>query len=227
MSEEEEQLVERKRYFVDTEFVDDGKTIDLISIGIACGDGRELYLQSTEFNIDKASPWVRENVIMHLDPCPHIRTNPPPTTLGTFYGAQSQHKQGQCTFEHPARGISGLRGVKLSDAVLIGAYEDCPWRTRMQMRNEVLHFFIPGVESEIWGWCAGYDWVAFCQLFGTMMDLPQGYPHYIHEFQQVLDDRGITDADLPPQKEGLHHALSDARHLKRLWNLIYKQEQTA
>lgn len=31
------------RYFFDTEFYEDGKTIDLVSIGIVAEDGRELY----------------------------------------------------------------------------------------------------------------------------------------------------------------------------------------
>ena len=31
------------RYFYDTEFLEDGETIDLISIGIVAEDGREYY----------------------------------------------------------------------------------------------------------------------------------------------------------------------------------------
>lgn len=31
------------KYFLDTEFHEDGKTIDLISIGIVAEDGREYY----------------------------------------------------------------------------------------------------------------------------------------------------------------------------------------
>ena len=50
------------RYFVDTEFVEDGHTIDLISIGIVAADGREYYAESSEANLNKASEWVRANV---------------------------------------------------------------------------------------------------------------------------------------------------------------------
>ena len=38
------------RYFYDTEFIDNGRTIELISIGVAAEDGREYYAISTEFN---------------------------------------------------------------------------------------------------------------------------------------------------------------------------------
>lgn len=57
------------RYFLDTEFIDDGKTIDLISIGIVAWDGREYYAQSVEFDMTKASGWVRENVFPRLKTC--------------------------------------------------------------------------------------------------------------------------------------------------------------
>ncbi|MBJ8343233.1 polyadenylate-specific 3'-exoribonuclease AS [Antrihabitans sp. YC2-6] len=56
------------RYFYDCEFIEDGVTIDLVSIGIVAEDGREYYAVSTEFNPDKAVPWVRKNVLPKLPP---------------------------------------------------------------------------------------------------------------------------------------------------------------
>jgi hypothetical protein len=55
------------RYIYDTEFIEDGTTIDLVSIGVVSEDGtRELYCVSTEFDPDKAIPWVRRNVLDQL-----------------------------------------------------------------------------------------------------------------------------------------------------------------
>jgi hypothetical protein len=54
------------RFFYDTEFIEDGVTIDLVSIGVVCDDGREFYAVSTEFDPDKAGQWVRENVLDKL-----------------------------------------------------------------------------------------------------------------------------------------------------------------
>jgi hypothetical protein len=52
------------KIFYDTEFLDDGKTIDLISIGMVTEDGRELYAVSSEF--DQAAVlqhgWLMANV---------------------------------------------------------------------------------------------------------------------------------------------------------------------
>lgn len=56
------------RYFYDTEFIENGKIIDLISIGLVAEDGREYYAISTEFDPKKASEWVKENVLPHLPP---------------------------------------------------------------------------------------------------------------------------------------------------------------
>lgn len=54
------------KIFFDTEFIEDGKTIDLISIGMVRDDGEELYLENRECNLSRASPWVTENVLPYL-----------------------------------------------------------------------------------------------------------------------------------------------------------------
>jgi hypothetical protein len=53
------------RYFFDTEFIEDGHTIDLISIGIVAEDGREFY-EELEPDWSKANQWVLDNVRPHL-----------------------------------------------------------------------------------------------------------------------------------------------------------------
>ncbi|MCV7195807.1 polyadenylate-specific 3'-exoribonuclease AS [Mycobacterium angelicum] len=56
------------RYFYDTEFIEDGSTIELISIGVAAEDGREYYAVSTEFDPERAGSWVRAHVLPKLPP---------------------------------------------------------------------------------------------------------------------------------------------------------------
>jgi hypothetical protein len=200
------------RYFIDTEFIEHDKTIDLVSIGIVCEDGRELYLQSCEFSPSFASDWVKENVLSRLMLCPHRRYH----GEQTVFGDHIDHLQrGQCTFQ-------SVTSTKTGGIFHTGAHADCFWRTREEMKNELVHFITPFQHDmpELWGWITSYDFVAICQLFGTMADLPIGFPHYIHEFQQILDERGIADRELPEQEEGLHHALHDVRHLKKLWGYV-------
>ena len=54
------------RYFYDCEFIEDGTTIELVSIGVTAEDGREFYAVSTEFDPDRAGKWVRANVLPKL-----------------------------------------------------------------------------------------------------------------------------------------------------------------
>lgn len=170
------------RYWLDTEFIEDGKTIDLISIGIVAEDGREFYAQSNQFDARKASDWVRENVLSHL-----------------------QHYQGRDT-ELPC-GCSGDEA-------------GCPWMYPRTIANEVIKFCDPQHygKPEFWGYYADYDWVVLCQLFGTMMELPKGWPMYCRDLKQWCDDLG--NPKLPEQGKGEHHALADARWNRQAWQFL-------
>jgi hypothetical protein len=54
------------RYFYDCEFVEDGRLVDLVSIGVVDEHGREFYAISTEFDGSRALPWVRRHVLDRL-----------------------------------------------------------------------------------------------------------------------------------------------------------------
>ncbi len=181
------------RYFYDCEFIEDGKTIDLISIGMVCEDGREYYAQSVEFDAEKASPWVQEHVLRDLPRCPCCG-----------------HK---CNHEDQPTGKCRSQA--------------CMWRTRERIKQEVKAFididkYTYG-KPELWGYYSAYDHVAFAQLFGTMMDLPPGYPMYTRDIKQWCDQLG--NPPLPEQKKGEHHALLDARWNKLAWEFLAHLER--
>ena len=73
---------------------------------------------------------------------------------------------------------------------------------------------------ELWADYGAYDHVALCQLFGSMVDLPEGMPMFTHDLQQELARPSLADGDLPAQESGLHNALADARHLKVTFNRL-------
>lgn len=166
------------KYFLDTEFIEDGITIDLISIGIVAEDGRELYLQNTQCDFDKASDWVKDNILPHLEGNWKTKTG--------------------------------------SDR----------WKNRHAIAVSITRFlgWLPGTGFEkssppkFWGYYADYDWVVFCQLWGTMMDLPKGFPMYCNDIKQLCDQLG--NPRLPEQEKGEHHALSDARWNKQAWEFL-------
>jgi hypothetical protein len=154
------------RYYLDTEFIEDGKTIDLISIGIVAEDGRCLYACSTDADLSRADDWVRENVIKQLPP-----------------------------------------------------RESTAWKTREQIRDSIIRFVLCDNAIEFWAYFADYDWVAFCQLFGRMIDLPAGFPMFCRDVKQVAVElpESVTD-QLKPKNDAEHDALADAS-----WTMKYHE----
>ena len=49
--------------------------------------------------------------------------------------------------------------------------------------------FIGADKPEFWGYYADYDWVVFAQIFGSMMNLPDGFPMYCRDIKQLCDDK--------------------------------------
>jgi hypothetical protein len=171
------------RIFYDTEFLDDGQAIDLISIGLVADDGREYYAvqQRTwrQWRKIYRNEWLRENVIPSL---PRIR------------------------------GDRRLQVSCRTNPLALDFYAR-EMKARRQIRDEVRDFILasgPGVE--LWADYAAYDHVALCQLFGRMIDLPDGVPMWTHDFQQAWEMAGRPE--MPEQMIGVHNALADARHLK-------------
>jgi hypothetical protein len=54
------------RFFYDCEFIEDGRTIELVSIGVVDEGGREFYAVSSEFDPSKANDWVKRHVLNKL-----------------------------------------------------------------------------------------------------------------------------------------------------------------
>src|SRR5260370_5135562 len=171
-----------KRYWLDTEFIEDERVIDLISIGIVCEDGREFYRQSCEFDPSKASDWVVENVLSHLGLCPWVAVAGNPNDLRKFIARELHvHEHGQCLDQQR------------------GWVHNCPWRDRAHLQYEIKLFLDPDKHGipEIWTYYGSYDWVVFCQIFGKMVDLPSGFPMYTRDIKQFCDMLG--NPKLPEQ----------------------------
>jgi len=167
-------MADKTRYFLDTEFIEDGKTIDLISIGIVAEDGREFYALNADCDWTKASDWVKENVLAGLPPKPEDKPK--------------------------------------AEYLLQG------WRHHKHIGGDIIKFIGGGSKPEFWGYYADYDWVVFCQLWGTMMDLPKGVPMYCRDIKQLCDSLG--NPKLPEQGKGEHNALADARWNKAAWEFL-------
>jgi hypothetical protein len=158
-------------WYLDSEFNEDGKTIELISIALVCEDGREYYAVSSEFDeerIRRTNPWVAEHVLPIL---------------------------GDVVRKSRRQIADDIAELTLALAPL--------W----QDGRPVLSF---------WGYFADYDWVLFCQLWGRMVDLPNGMPFFCNDVKQLMRMVGVAKDELVlhvPQTDE-HNALADARWIK-------------
>lgn len=169
----------------DTEFIEDGSTIDLISIGMVDDAGREFYAVNRDAPWKRISqhPWLPDNVVPHL---PRLH--------------------GDARMQAPRRN-----------------YCEIDWthpdiRSKERIRDGVKRFLLKehAPVTELWADYAAYDHVALAQLFGTMMDLPDGAPMFTHELQQLWEQAGRPEK---PANSGEHNALDDARYGMALWRL--------
>ena len=180
------------KFFLDCEFIEDGRTIDLLSIALVCEDGREYYRQNADAKFNLAGDWVWRNVFPHLQ---HFNMR----------GDRS------CNRIQPnlASGITAACHGK-----------DCPWRSRYEIRDEIKAFIDleKNGKPEIWGYYSAYDWVAFCQLFGAMIDLPQGYPMFCLDI--IQECKRLGNPELPKLDKGEHSALLDARWNKQAYDFL-------
>lgn len=55
-----------RRFFYDTEFMEEPGFLELLSIGVVAEDGREFYAEVADAPVERANPWVRAHVLPHL-----------------------------------------------------------------------------------------------------------------------------------------------------------------
>lgn len=170
-------------YDYDLEFLEDGRTIELISIGIVADDGREYYAVSEDTTRGKLNKrirrhdWLMANVVPSL-PKPH--------------GDWNLHMPDKWLFDYHAPEV----------------------KPRHRIADEVRDFLLAADRPVLWADYGAYDHVALCQLWGPMIDLPDGLPMFTCDIQQEALRLGVAWDELPRQAAGNHNSLADARHNK-------------
>lgn len=216
------------RYYLDTEFIERFDKplfrkrrhfIDLISIGILAGDGRQYYAISNEFKFNDADDWVKENVISKLK----------------FWKNGINNQKGEWIYGMEAANFGGKTNKQIAYEIFRFIHYPVykKWDDKISFIEEIVDSaYKQGEEDhEFYAYYADYDWVLFCSLFGRMIDLPKGFPMYCNDLKQELDqkiinagnciDRKSFDKHLEyckslvsyPKQTNEHDALSDA-----IWN---------
>lgn len=259
------------KYFIDTEFLEGAQdktifgikygqtkpTIDLISIGIVAEDGREYYAISKDFNLKEA--WDRFDIRKEwysIDESTQstrdikiywIREN----VLKPIYDELCDKRS---TYEKMYHWELAEPFSYKSMKYLINRYG----KTNKQIAKEIKEFVgydlpeyhLNGNTPKFYGYFADYDWVAFCWLFGKMMDLPKGFPMYCKDLKQELDmkvdkftrndfftafdfkQEGLKELTLKeklehikyhvryPKQTNTHNALADAKWNRELYKFL-------
>lgn len=190
------------RVYLDTEFIEKKGNMQLISIGLyapkqeGLSEGREYYAISKDFNPNDADPWVWDNVIVKLD-------------------SKSTWKQQAVIAWEVVNFIADLFELQVMQGGNGNMFFDPKKGTYVDSNLDI----------EFWADYCAYDWVLFCSLFGSMVDLPRGLPMYCNDLQQLLKMTKATKTGMLAQKpETLHIAIEDAkwdydfhRHIENYW----------
>jgi len=188
------------RYYLDTEFADNGlNDLRLISLALVCDDGRELYLCNSAWLGDDGQPdasnadgWLREHVFPQLPYCKCPEN--------------SACRRGALYFVHKS---------------------DCRWRRTPDMREMIIDFVKDpgnGERVEFWAYFASYDWILLCWIFGRMLDLPKHFEWLVHDLRVWATTLGYTGKfkELVPDS-GHHDALADARWNRDVHKILTKR----
>lgn len=165
----------------DTEFIEDGRTIDLISIGMVADDGREYYAVSRDVTKRtlrrriRKHPWLMANVVPSL-----------PKAHGDY------------NLYMPRRWLFNYSDPLVKHPAVIA--------------REVRDFILATPDRELWAWYGAYDHVVLCQLWGTMINLPDGVPMWTNDLKQEAARLGNPELPAMPDVTE-HNALSDAREV--------------
>lgn len=198
-------LFGRKRHF-----------IDFISIGIVAEDNREYYAISKDFDIKAAWDsyqieqvyggmrnmfpngkkvyWLRDNVLeLIFDEQIQVWAKEKKSKIG-FHTTSGYDFPIPFNFKNFKKIIEryGKTNEQIATDIMLFVWADV-WQKWIGSSDE---FFERGKRfgwskepNEFYAYYADYDWVAFCSLFGKMIDLPEGFPMYCKDLKQGLDEK--------------------------------------
>jgi hypothetical protein len=184
---------------------------------------RDFYLQHSQFNIKLDDGDMHEKIISSL------------SMLKQFI-----NEYGKSRKQIAQEIIEFVQHYKFDDACADGDRYDSSFGNGI---NNTYYYIKQRTKSDIrigtsksidapqfYGYFSAYDWVVFCQLFGTMINLPDGYPWYCHDLIYMLDNtiqqkykvisKHVSTWDGYPAKTNEHNAISDAEWNKKLHNFI-------
>lgn len=197
-----------QRFFYDWEFVENGKTIIPISVGVIHQDGTtyEAVFDEIQYEDSEAifrHDFVREHVLPHL-----------PIVEGSLYTSvplfntalRAQALAAELGTSRPVRAFQLDRSNPLVKPL---------WVIRRELHTMFEHASQLG-PIELWTHYGSCDHRLLAQLWGTFQDRPDFMPMYSNDLMQLCGgNETALIAPLPAEQQ--HSALNDARWIRQAW----------
>lgn len=220
-------------------------TIDLISIGIVSEDNREYYAISKDFNLEEA--WNRYDVKTEIMSGDARNTYPNGRSYRQYWIRDNVLKPIFKELWYEKGHLQNLHHVSndftysnLKRLILLYG------KSNKQIAEEIIQYTNGSLIANLdrtatiksittkpvfYGYYSAYDHVALCWLFGKMIDLPNGFPMYTIDLQQIKEeiedkyrekgiDFSLSEDSEYPQQEIEHHSLEDAKWTRDLHNFL-------
>lgn len=172
------------KIFYDWEFLDTGRVIEPISLGMVTEEGAEYYAVFSHITMPPIyaqicrHSWLMHNVVIHLP----LKADAP--------------------LKMPTIGYGGGFRLDRDNPVV---------KTKAVIRAEVKAFLDQAAPVELWGYYPAYDHVLLAQLFGSMVEHPASMSMVTFDVAQLCNHLGRSEATLPADPQRAHNALEDAR----------------
>lgn len=193
-----------ERYFYDWEFLEDGKTILPISVGVKCSDGRSYYAVNAAIQDKDNNRRICEHKFLMENVVPHL----------PIMGMEADEETGW------KFNLWKTSEVKPLDQIA----QELLFFFRGHWKGE------HRLPAQLWGYYPSYDHVCLAQLWGPMANMPEGLPYFTHDLQQIICDLEIPSEELTPAALGFegdktHNAMFDALLLEARWNRVHEISQ--
>lgn len=221
------------KHFYDLEFLEDGRTVELISIGIVSDDGNEYYAVNSDIQTDpdlhqriSEHDFLAKEVIKHL-PLVDDRKVAEQLKMAAMSKREPFFEPSSKTYTDTATRLDWELDMT-----------DIDVKPKWVIANEVQKYFLNRLDHglhdedmedegdvELWANYGAYDHVGLMQLWGPMIARPKNLPRFTHDLQHLRSTVGASWESLPKQEAGKHDALADARHNQLVWTFLDAQQR--
>ena len=217
-------------------------TIDLISIGVVDECGNEYYDICKEFNVkgawnrydikgEEKVYWLRENVLKpvwkELEYMEDLDLKQRHDMMNVIeedqiYFNEVHLKESNFNFKRFKKLLKKHGSSKDSIAENLKEFIYTNAGHVKYMVDGKITYGRSQEKINFYGYYADYDWVAFCWLFGKMINLPKYFPMYCKDLKQIADNIWENTGKSTKFKapKGEHNALEDAKWNKKFHDFL-------